>query len=157
MGIPVLAGERCLRRRNGGVQDIVINRLFARRYLGGMNPIGLNLKSPNGTGRIGAVVGDAREYALDREPVPTAYSCGTAIAYPPLSFLLRTKGEPAALASAVRRKIKEIAPLRSVYDVAPLDRRIGAEYAEDRLRMALLAFFAGTRRSRSLASAYTAS
>jgi ABC-type antimicrobial peptide transport system permease subunit len=75
--------------------------------------------------------------------VPTAYSCTTATAYPPLAFLVRTRGEPTAFIGAIREKLKEIEPARSVYDVLPLEARIGAEYAEDRLRTALLALFAG--------------
>jgi putative ABC transport system permease protein len=93
--------------------------------------------------RILSVVGDAREYRLDRDPTPTIYSCVTAIAYPPLALLVRTGGDPSALVGAVRQRMKEIEPTRSVYDVLPLSERMGAEYAQDRLRTALVVVFAG--------------
>ncbi len=39
--------------------------------------------------------------------------------------------------------MKEIEPERSVYDILPLTERMGAEYAQDRLRTALVVLFAG--------------
>jgi putative ABC transport system permease protein len=63
----------------------------------------------------------------------------------PTSFyLLRTKTEAESLAGAVRRKVHELEPQRSVYDLTPLTSHISDAYAENRLRMTLLAFFALT-------------
>jgi ABC-type antimicrobial peptide transport system permease subunit len=59
-------------------------------------------------------------------------------------FLVRTSGAPTAAASLVRAKLNELEPLRAVYDIAPLAERMGDTYAQDRLRMALLIFFAVT-------------
>jgi hypothetical protein len=61
-----------------------------------------------------------------------------------LRSLVRTRGEPAELAHTVRLKLKEREPLRSVYDIAPLEDRIGGAFAENRLRTTVLAFFAVT-------------
>jgi len=49
-----------------------------------------------------------------------------------------------ALSSAVRLKLNEFEPLRSVYDVAPLDDRIGDACAENRLRTVVLGALAVT-------------
>lgn len=57
---------------------------------------------------------------------------------------MRARGEPGGVVNAVRAKLKELEPLRAVYDVAPLPERIGNEYADDRLRTSALALFAGT-------------
>jgi len=144
MGIPVVAGEICKRAATpDATPDIVVNQVFATRYLSGRSPLGLGLSS-RGTpqGRIVGVVGDAREFGLDREPTPTIYSCATAIAYPPPAVFLRTHGEPMSVVGSVRQRLKQIAPERSVYDVRPLDERMGAEYAQGRLRTALLVIFA---------------
>jgi ABC-type antimicrobial peptide transport system permease subunit len=65
-------------------------------------------------------------------------------ANPALAFLVRTREDPAAVAGLVREKIKQLEPLRAIYDVAPLAERIGDEYAQDRLRTVLLALFAAT-------------
>jgi ABC-type antimicrobial peptide transport system permease subunit len=48
------------------------------------------------------------------------------------------------MAETIRRKIHEIEPRRSVYDLTPLGDHISDAYAENRLRTILLAFFAIT-------------
>src|SRR5262249_6815737 len=104
--------------------------------------IGLHLVS-NPPQPIVGVVGDARESGLEREPVPTVYSCFSAPTPAPW-FLVRTRGEPLAMVGSIRRKVHELAPLRSVYDILPLDQRIGDAYAQHRLRTVLLTAFAAT-------------
>jgi putative ABC transport system permease protein len=154
MRIPVLAGEVCKRPQaisaTPTTVDAVVNQAFASRYLGARSPLGLGLQAAGTVGsrdpgilRIVGVVGDARDFGLDREPTPTIYTCFTAIAYPPLAFLIRTHGAPLSVVGSVRQRLKEIAPQRSVFDVRPLTERIGAEYAQGRLRTALLVMFAG--------------
>jgi putative ABC transport system permease protein len=118
----------------------LVNRSFVDRYLAGRQPIGLHLTgaSPD---RIVGIVGNARERGIDVEGGPTVYSCFSA-ATPIPWFLVRTSGDPAAVAGAVRQRIRELEPLRSVYDIMPLDDRIGEAYAENRLRTTLLTAFA---------------
>lgn len=138
MHIPLLAGEPCRR------DELVVNQALADRYLAGRSPVGRELVMANGNAlRIVGLVGSAREFGLDRAPVPVAYGCTTVVVYPPLAFLVRTRGDPLALAGTVRQRLKDIEPQRSVYDVLPLTERMGAEYAADRLRTALIALFAG--------------
>jgi putative ABC transport system permease protein len=76
--------------------------------------------------------------------VPSYYPCRVAYATPALAFLVRARGDPNSIVNVVRAKVKELQPLRAVYDVAPLPQRIGNEYADDRLRTSALALFAGT-------------
>jgi putative ABC transport system permease protein len=156
MQIPLAAGELCRAQpADADTQDIMVNRAFAMRYLGGSSALGLRITPGGGTvRRIVGVVGDAREYAMDREPVPTTYACRTEYANPALAFLVRTRGGPTALAETVRAKIKELEPLRAVYDVATLEARIGDEYAQDRLRTVALALFAGTALSLACLGVY---
>jgi putative ABC transport system permease protein len=154
MQIPLAAGERC-RRPQEGATEIMVNRAFEARYFAGRSPLGRELRGASGSvARITGIVGDAREYGLDRAPVPTVYSCTTAITYPPLAFLVRTGGDPMALVETVRRKLNEIEPLRSMYDIAPLEDRIGDAYAQNRLRTLLLALFAGTALSLTCLGVY---
>lgn len=94
-------------------------------------------------GRIVGVVGDARELGIDHETVPAVYACDTA-PNPFPWFLVRTNGDPIALAATVRLRLKNLDPLRSVYDIAPLDTRIDSAYAQNRLRTTLLVAFAAT-------------
>jgi putative ABC transport system permease protein len=69
-------------------------------------------------------------------------------------FLVRTDGDPLALARDVRLTMKELEPLRSIYDIAPLEQRIGDAFAENRLRAALVALFAAAALSLSAVGLY---
>jgi putative ABC transport system permease protein len=75
--------------------------------------------------------------------VPTVYWC-SGFAQPGTFFLVRTKGDPAGLTGAIRRKIHELEPARSVYGVTPLADQLSDAYAGNRLRTILLGFFAVT-------------
>jgi predicted permease len=152
MQIPLLTGELC-RQEPGRPPEVMLNRSFVTRYLSGRTAQGAHLKI-FATPTITGVVGDAREFGLAREPVPTVYSCTTAVAYPPLAFLVRTTGDPAAMADAVRKRIAEVQPTRSIYDIAPLEQRMGDEYAQNRLRTIVLAMFAGTALALTMLGVY---
>jgi putative ABC transport system permease protein len=147
MEIPLREGELCRRLPDRSVIDVMVNRTFAARYLSDRpSPIGLHLTdaSPGASPRrITGVVADARERGLDRDPAPTVYSCFNA-PNPTPYFLLRTHGDPLALAQTVRLTVKDVSPLRSVYDVAALEERIDGAFAENRLRTWLLVLFAAT-------------
>ena len=99
------------------------------------------------------VVADARERGIDRSPEPTVYFCGYP-AQPFRVFLVRTANDPERIAQAVRLKIKELEPLRSVYDMAPLEEWVGDAFAENRLRTVVLASFALTALSLACVGLY---
>jgi putative ABC transport system permease protein len=145
MQIPVVGGELCRSQPRGSTRAVMLNRTFVTRYLSGWeSAIGLHLVAgdvTSPTSRVVGIVGDARERGLDRAPEPTVYTCYST-PNPTPYFLLRTDVEPMALAQTVRLKIKEIEPLRSVYDIAPLEERIEGAFAENRLRTTLLVLFA---------------
>ena len=151
--IPLVAGELC--RLDAGGQHVMVNRSFADRYLAGRSVIGLELRDALGgfPSRITGVVGDARDIATGREAAPAVYYCYSGGVASPW-FLIRTSSEPAAAAGAVRARLNELEPLRAVFDIAPLTERIGDVYAPDRLRMALLVFFAATALSLACLGVY---
>ena len=116
--------------------------------LPGAQPIGRHLeevpRSPY-TRPIAIIglAGDARENGLHNPPGPVAYWCFSGADASP-QYLIRTHGEPLRMVEAIRRKIHEIEPLRSVYDVSLLEQSLDDMYAENRLRTILLTLFAGT-------------
>lgn len=148
MRIPLLAGELCRRPTSSEAMEAMVNAEFTRRYVPGRSAVGLSLayEDDNFFGvallRIAGVVGDAREAGIDRPPVPVVYVCTTATIPP--RFLLRTSVDPMALAGDVRRRLARLEPLRSVYDIATVELRIGAGFAQQRLVTVLLAAFAVT-------------
>jgi putative ABC transport system permease protein len=149
MQIPVLAGDLCRRRAapTGGaaaVDELMVNRRFVEQYLSGRTPAGSHLVSANSRPtRIAGVVADARERGLDREAGPIVYFCESA-PNPTPYFLLRTHVDPASVAQPVRLAIKEVDPLRAVYEIGVLEDRVADAFGQNRLRAMLLVFFALT-------------
>jgi putative ABC transport system permease protein len=146
MRIPLLAGELCRQQSDRSFIGSVANRSFASTYFPGIDPVGHNLRLANPNApplRILGIVGDARETGLNKPPVPVLYSCSIA-AQPNTYFLVRTGIDPAGLAETLRRKLREIEPARSVYDISPLEQQLTDAFAENRLRTVLLTFFAST-------------
>ncbi|HEY9462964.1 MAG TPA: FtsX-like permease family protein, partial [Vicinamibacterales bacterium] len=143
MRIPLLTGDWCRPVTTAdGTTEVLVNRSFADRYLSGRTPIGLHIAGVT-PDRIVGVVGDARERGVDQSPVPTVYGCFSA-ATPMPWFVVRTSGDPFAVVPAIRRVINQLEPLRSVYDIAVLDQRIGNTQAQNRLRTLALVLFAAT-------------
>jgi putative ABC transport system permease protein len=144
--IPVLAGEPC--KEASTTSDIVVNRSFANLYLGGTAAIGHMLQDASGStfgmnGIARGIVGDAREEGLNEPPVPTAYFCYSA-PDPFPNYLIRVHGDPMQMADAIRRRIHELEPARSVYAVMPLEQHLSDAFTENRLRTTLLTLFALT-------------
>lgn len=145
IGIRLLAGKSC---RQGASSTAVVNRSFVDTYLSGSPAVGHQIEAVSNpfhipAARIVGVVADARELGLDQEPVPTVYECfGVPNPFP--YYMVRTQGDPAALEQTVRRKVHELEPARSVYEVAPLEELLVDNFAEMRLRTTLLTLFAVT-------------
>lgn len=143
--IPVLGGETC--RDDPDNPTVMVNRRFAETYLRGQAVVDRRLLRTAfpalKPGRISGIVGDAREMGVDRDPAPTVYWCSSA-SQPGTYFLLRTAADPRLMMETVRRRVHDVEPLRSVYNLTPLDEHISDAYAQTRMRTILLAFFALT-------------
>jgi predicted permease len=148
MQLQRVEGEGCRQTLDAPSNELMVNSTFAKRYLSGGSAIGRHLAVIGAPfsgppGRIVGILADARDRGIDRDPAPTVYFCAHP-AQPFRVFLVRTHGEPMAVAQAVRLKLKELEPLRSVYDMAPLEEWIGDAFAQNRLRTVLLVSFALT-------------
>ena len=130
---------------------VVVNRTFARRYLGD-SPLGAQLPMGVGyetDGREATVVGvvDDVEYVTSMEPpLPEMYfsyrQLNGRVKVPVVTFLLRSEGHTASLASAIRLAIRE-ADARLVADaVMRMDDLVIRGLARPRLYAVLLGGFA---------------
>jgi len=135
MRIPLLAGDAC--HNTSGPLHALVNRSFVKAYLAGETVIGRQLLPQDSaflpSGEIRGEVEDAREEGIDHAPVPTVYWCISA-----------PDPDPMAMTETLRRKIHEIEPGRSVFDIMPLEEHLGDAFADSRLRTVLLTFFAVT-------------
>ena len=146
MRIPVLVGNVC--RQASTTVDVAVNRSFANLYLAGTAAVGHTIEQAayndfQEAGTVRGIVGDAREQGLNEPPAPTVYSCFSA-PDPFPNYLVRTRGEPMQMADAVRRRIHELEPGRSVYAMMPLQAHLDESFSHHRLRMRLLSLFALT-------------
>jgi predicted permease len=146
MRIPLLAGEAC--KQGSSISDVLVNRSFVNMYLRETSPIGHAIQAAGNNvfqprGQIRGVVGDAREEGLTTLPAPTVYSCISA-PNPFPNYLVRTRGNPGAIAESIRRRVHELEPERSVYAVMPLEDHLDDASAENRLRTLVLTLFAGS-------------
>jgi putative ABC transport system permease protein len=160
MQMPLVAGEFCSRQAalSRAMPEVMVNRSFANRYIPGSSAVGLHLADMNTRpnvppNRVVGIVADARERGIDRSPEPTVYFCDYP-AQPFRVYLVRTADDPERIAQAVRLKIKELEPLRSVYDMAPLEEWVGDAFGEYRLRAVVLASFALTALSLACVGLY---
>lgn len=144
MHIPLLAGRAC--RAGSPTSDAVVNRSFAAMYFGNSPALGHDLTEsgnvPNpAQSRVVGEAGDAREEGLNTLPGPTVYLCLTA-GNPFPYYLVRTHGAPMAMADAIRRRIGQLEPNRSVYGISTLQDHLSDVSLEGRLRTLLLTLFA---------------
>jgi predicted permease len=135
LGIPLLAGEMC-RQADNVTSHAVVNRAFVERYFPQRSVLGLQFAG-NTPRRITGIVADVRERDMLLPPAPVVYFCNSAPTPFP-QFFVRTTDDPLNAIAAVRARLNELEPLRSVYNFAPLDRRIGDVYAAQRMRTWLL-------------------
>jgi predicted permease len=88
----------------------VVNEAFVRKYLAGLNPIGLTMKADGADWRIAGVCRDTKFAEIKAEAPPTAYLSfrqkPTGSAY----FALRVTAPPLAVAAEARKALAAIDP-----------------------------------------------
>jgi len=150
LGIP-LRGGRLLDDRDGvgDAPDLaLINETLARRYWpeDPLNaPLGreIHLFDPHGRSvRIVGVVGDTRQFGLDREVQPELYVTVEEWNWPvSLWVVMRTEGDPMALVPAVRAAVWSIDRDVPVSSIAPMEDVVTQSAGTRRLLGALLTAF----------------
>jgi len=145
MGIALLAGRAFDR---GDVVDapqvVMVNQSFVKHYLAGVEPIGRRISFDNGENwtTIAGVVADNKERSLDTAPPDVIFQPLAQQGTFAGSLLVRTAGDPGALARDVRQAIWSIDPRQPVSDLRTFnDVRAGA-LASPRLTTLLLGLFA---------------
>ncbi len=122
MGIPLKAGRTFEQNDSPTAPPVaVINETMARKLWPNQDPIGQHVRmGPNPTGpwtTIIGVVGDIRHGGLEEEPQPELYI--TYLQGPPVApfIVLRTTGDPAAMAETVRAEARRIDKNLPLYDM----------------------------------------
>jgi putative ABC transport system permease protein len=143
LGIPIVEGRDFV---DADVPDkprvAIVNNTMARYWNG--TPLGREVSFDNGRTWVAivGVAGDTRQYGVDRPPVPEifvplAQSAGTAG-----RIVVRTNGDPAAFATALREAVQEVDPDMPVKNIVTLPELREQALERPRLTAALLSMFA---------------
>ena len=149
MGIPLLRGRAfAAADRRESAPVAIVNDAFAKVAWPGEDPIGKRFLAGNAT-RVGGavtvvgVVGAVRHVSLDASPGPELYRPNAQTPAGAMALVLRSAGDPIALAPLARETVRAADPDVPISDVRSLEQVISASVARPRLIMALLLVFAG--------------
>jgi predicted permease len=151
-GIPLLKGRAFASTDvRDGPRVVVINKSFAERLFGKLDPIGrriawtgevLKFIPVSGDWRtIVGVVGDTRDAGLDSDPTPTVFQPFAQEEIFAGALVIRTKSNPTLLQPAVLRAIRELYPRQLIENVATLEEVRDATVAPRRLNALFIASF----------------
>lgn len=121
---------------------VLVNEAMVRKHFANEDPLGQHLVMGQPAEIVG-VVADAKLYGLDApvEPavyVPHAQQSGDSA----MAIVVRTGGDPAAMASAVRREIAKLDPEQPISNVRTMEKVLSDSLMLRRASMLLLTVFA---------------
>jgi putative ABC transport system permease protein len=144
LGVPLERG-RFLSESDGPKSEaVVINQTMARHYWGQDDPLGHRLSVDDGKnwGTIVGVVGDVRQYGLDKPPADELYVSEDQNPTNMASLLVRTRQNPAALIRTLVSDVYAIDPEQPVARIRTFEELRQRSLASPRLTSFLLGLFA---------------
>jgi putative ABC transport system permease protein len=148
MGIPLLRGRNFTEMELREPKKVIlINEALARKHFPNQDPIGKRLdvgmfETPVWAEIVG-VVGNVRYDSLIDESPPAVYFPHPDLAYSFMTLVVRTDGDPAAIAPAVQREIRGLDANQPVSDVRTMDQVMSEWVSRSRFNTLLLGLFAG--------------
>jgi putative ABC transport system permease protein len=145
LGIPILRGRAFTKADRENVPIVaIVSEAAARHLWAGENPIGKRFSTDEGKNwaTIVGIAGNVKQFGLDREATDEMY---VPVLQNPLlqaSLVVKTAGEPMALAREVIQQIYEIDPNQPAARVRSLEQLRADSIAAPRLTATLLGIFA---------------
>ena len=147
MGIPLLRGRDFSEQEQREARHVIlINEALARKHFPNEDPIGKRLdvgmfETPIWAEIVG-VVGNVRYDSLIDESPPAVYFPHPDLTYSFMTLVVRTDGDPAAIAPAVQREIRSLDPNQPVSDVRTMNQVMSEWVSRSRFNTLLLGLFA---------------
>ena len=145
MRIPLRRGRLITAADRAGVdRAMVIGERAAQRMWPGADPIGQRVKIGGFEGpwyTIVGIVGDVRHKSLSAPTTMQMYTSQAQLTDSFLTFVIRSGGDPSALAAEARQAIWSVASDVPVYEVAPLADLVAKSIGPRRFMMVLLELF----------------
>jgi len=120
----------------------LINEALVRRHFPQENPLGRRILMGGRPIEIVGVVADAKFYGLDSPIDPAVYVPHMQQPAESMGLAIRTEGDPAAVASAVRREILKLDPEQPISNVRTMEKVLADSLMLRRVSMLMLAVFA---------------
>jgi predicted permease len=147
MQIPLLAGRWFTAEDRSNTQRVVVvDERLAKKYWPNQNPIGQHLRqdSTEQWNEVVGVVANVRPDSLEEDASDgIRYHPLSQDAYPLVSFVVRTEGEPLALVTALNRAVAAADPAQTAFKTGALESQVNASLASRKLIVWLLTAFAG--------------
>ncbi len=148
MEVPLLKGRVFTERdTKEAPRVVIINESLARRFFPHEDPIGKRMdisKGGFGTWReIVGVVGDVKHYSLDSKTTVQIYEPYLQVPYPAMNLAVRTTGDPAGIAAAIRSQVAAMDKDQPVANIKTMERIVSDSVTRQRFSALLFALFAG--------------
>ncbi|MBN1203605.1 MAG: ABC transporter permease [Myxococcaceae bacterium] len=144
--VPLLRGRALDATDTDTARVAVVNEALARRLFPGEEVLGrrvwTDFEGKEGWTTIVGVVGDTRNQALGSAPRPQLYRPHAQVPSTRMTLVVRTRGEPLALARAVREALWAVDPDVPMGEVRTLEQVARDSIATPRLVLSLLVLFA---------------
>jgi putative ABC transport system permease protein len=150
--IPLIQGRTFNDRdARNGTPVMIVNQAFARKFYPGEDPIGKRVEIGAGEGptraqykkrEIIGVVGDIRTSNVTTPPGPAYYVPLPQLMWGAPTLVIRTAGDPAAIASEVREVMRSMDPDAPLYAVRTMEDYLALDLGRARFQTVLLALFA---------------
>ena len=145
LGIPIVRGrEVSLLDRPATQPVMVINATAARTIWGTDDPLTTPVPRDDRTINVVGVAGDVRYEDIESEPKPAIFFPVAQMNRSRAMLFVRTAGDPASLANAVRNAVRAVDRNHTVSDVQTLRHRMYEATARDRFATQVLSAFAVT-------------
>ncbi|MCG6988616.1 MAG: ABC transporter permease [Gemmatimonadetes bacterium] len=146
LGVPVVQGREITEADGLGVEPVaVVNRAMARAAWPGQSAVGRSVQLPelqHLTVRVVGVVADVQPLTPGQPPHPEIYWSNRQLGRPFTYFLVRTSGDPAALAKAVSGALLDVDPDLSLGTPRPLASAEARMLVLPRFQMLVILVFA---------------
>ena len=154
MQIPLLRGRRFDERdQRNSAPVMMVTQAFAKKYFPNEDPIGRKIELGGGepapdrkrfdTREIVGVVGDIRTSNLAAAPQPAYYVPIAQMMWGPPTLVVRTAGDPEALAPELKKIIASLDPEAPLHDIRTMEDCLSLDLGRARFQAVLLGIFAG--------------